>query len=140
MAAIINITGRLAFDPETRDAGSSSVTKFKIPVDTGWKDDDRFTTWWLVEVWGKRGQTLQQHVRKGSVIQVWGEACVREDSKADGSTGYSPEVKNASWDFTPKQQQDGQQSQSGGGYGRTPAPNTGNHPAPDNSMSDDIPF
>jgi single-strand DNA-binding protein len=124
MAAIINITGRLAFDPETRNAGSSSVTKFKIPVDTGWKEGEKFTTWWLVEVWGKRGQTLQQHVGKGSVIQVWGEACVREYSKSDGSTGYSPEIKNASWDFTPKVREESAQGggdhvggQSSGGYG-----------------------
>ena len=134
MAAIINITGRLAFDPETRNAGSSSVTKFKIPVDTGWKEGDKFTTWWVVEVWGKRGQTLQQHVGKGSVIQVWGEACVREYSKSDGSTAYSPEIKNASWDFTPKVREESAQGNayasqrapapSGNAYGAAPADNS----------------
>jgi len=68
---------------------------------------------------------------------VWGEACVREYSKSDGSTGYSPEIKNASWDFTPKVREEA----GGNAYAsqRAPAP-SGNAYGAAPADHGDIPF
>lgn len=120
MTAHISAIGRLGADPETRQAGSSSVTTFSLATTEGFGDREN-TTWWRVEVWGKRGEAAAKHLKKGKPVFVSGEPCVRRYDKQDGGVGYSPEIKNASWAFVPKSSEDSQQ----GGYGQKPAPSYG---------------
>ena len=101
MPASITLVGRLFHKPETKQAGSSTITKAKVPCDVGF-GDKKTTTWWTIEVWGVSGQRLAQYTDKGDVVMFSGEPSVREYTKQDGTKGFSAEIKNASWGFTPK--------------------------------------
>ena len=66
------VTGRLGRDPESRQAGSSSVCNFSVATDHGY-GDKKVTTWVRVAVWGKLGETCQQYLTKGRQVVVSGE-------------------------------------------------------------------
>ena len=136
MSATIVLVGRIVGDIETRQAGQSSVTRVRIPTDAGWGDSKQ-TTWWSVELWGKRGETLAQHGSAGDIICVTGEPCVREYAKNDGTKGYSCDIKNASWSFAPKPstQSRGPSSQQGNQAPPRDEPSYGAH-----GGDGDIPF
>ena len=69
MALFATLSGFLGKDPETRQAGQTSVTSFSV-AHSGKKDRDgnRSTTWVKCQVWGKSGETVAQHFQKGSGI------------------------------------------------------------------------
>jgi len=93
MSATIVLVGRIVGDIETRQAGQSSVTRVRIPTDAGWGDSKQ-TTWWSVELWGKRGETLAQHGSAGDIICVTGRALrSRIRKKTIGTKGYSCDIK-----------------------------------------------
>lgn len=76
---MINVTvaGRLGKDAETRQAGNSSVTGFSVAGDTGF-GDRRQSHWFNCSLWGKRGEAMQQYLRKGQEVVVIGEYSERE--------------------------------------------------------------
>lgn len=80
-------TGRLGRNPETRDAGSTTVTGFSLAVD-GFKKDDP-PLWLDVSVWGKAGENVERFCSKGSEVAVSGRVGLRTFEKKDGSTGFS---------------------------------------------------
>jgi len=134
MPAFISITGRLAADPETRTAGSSTVTTLVIPVDTGW-GDRKETTWWRASLWGKRGEKAAEYLRKGAWVSVSGAAKVREYEGKNGK-GFSAECDAQDWSFVGNKS-DNQQGQGGDqSYGSSAASPA---PAPAYATSD-IPF
>ena len=100
MPASITITGRLAFDPETRKTrGGDTVCNLKIPVDTGW-GENKTTTWWKVTIFGKRAEIAAKYLRKRSWVTVTGEPSVETWTRKDGSgDGWSPSVRAHAWDF-----------------------------------------
>ena len=116
----ITLVGNLGADPESRTAGSSTVTELRLAVSTGW-GDRKTTTWYRASIWGKSGENAVRLLRKGSSVVVSGEFSVREFEKKDGSLGYSCEVANARWGFAGGKDEgnSGGQSRgsSGGGYG-----------------------
>ena len=73
----ITIAGRVGRDAETRQAGDGSVTSFTVAVDQR-NGRDKTTNWWRVSIWGKRGETLAQYIRKGDNITVAGEFSLTE--------------------------------------------------------------
>jgi len=136
MPAFISVTGRLAQDPETRTAGSSTVTTLVIPVDTGW-GDRKTTTWWRASLWGKRGEKAAEFLRKGQWVSVSGSAKIREYEGKNGK-GFSAEVEANDWSFVGNKSdnQGGGQDYGGGGQSySSPAP----APAPAYATGD-IPF
>lgn len=110
MPASITLVGRIVHSAETKQAGSSTVTKVRVPSDVGF-GDRKTTTWWNIEMWGVHGERLAKHSKKGDVLFFSGEPCVREYEKSDGSKGFSPEIKNASWSFVPRPSEGYQQQQ-----------------------------
>lgn len=84
-------SGRVGNDPEVRFLESgSAVAKFSLAVDRyGKKNGPKPAPLWLrVEVWGKRAQTIADHVKKGSAILVQGELGLDEwerDGKKNSS-------------------------------------------------------
>jgi len=73
----ITIAGRIGRDAETRNAGEGTVTSFTVAVDQR-NGRDKTTNWWRVSIWGKRGETLAQYIRKGDNITVGGEFSLSE--------------------------------------------------------------
>ena len=73
----ITIAGRIGRDAETRNAGEGTVTSFTVAVDQR-NGRDKTTNWWRVSIWGKRGESLCQYLRKGDNITVAGEFSLSE--------------------------------------------------------------
>jgi single-strand DNA-binding protein len=75
------IAGKLGKDAETRNAGQTTVTSFRVAIDQRGKDG-KVTTWVGCSMWGKRGEAVAQYLTKGSGVCVSGELTTREyDSK-----------------------------------------------------------
>ena len=69
--------GRLTKDAELKYTnGGMPITKFTIVTDATVKKDNEWVdvpSYWLVELWGKRGESLIQYLTKGKLISVSGE-------------------------------------------------------------------
>jgi single-strand DNA-binding protein len=83
----IFLTGNLGRDPELRyTPNGTSVAKFSVATNERWTDregnpQDR-TIWWQVSVWGRQGEAVSEHLRKGS--QVFIEGRVDPDPETGG--------------------------------------------------------
>jgi len=82
---ILTIAGKVGKDAELRTAGSDPVLNFSLAVDNG-KDRDgqkRPATWYDCAIWGKRAESLNGHIGKGSKLTLSGRPTVRvHDGKA----------------------------------------------------------
>ena len=87
----ICITGRVGADAETRFLqNGDAVVNVRVAV-AGWKKDAD-ATWLGVVIFGKRGESVAQHLTKGSRIGVSGRLQVREFERKDGGKGTSVEI------------------------------------------------
>lgn len=77
----IFVTGRIGKDAETRQAGSDSVCSFSLAVDQGF-GERKTTNWFRCNLWGKRGNSLQQYLIKGAQVAVQGELTIGEYNNA----------------------------------------------------------
>jgi single-strand DNA-binding protein len=68
----IFFTGNVGGDAEVRTVGSTDVCNFNVAVRQGFSRDAP-TEWYRVAVWGTRGSSLAQHVKKGAKVAVVGE-------------------------------------------------------------------
>lgn len=125
----ITIAGRLARDAETRNAGEGTVTSFTVAVDQR-NGRDKTTNWWRVSIWGKRGESLCQYLRKGDNITVAGEFSVSEYEGKTQLNIRASEValQGGKGDASPRQEASG-----GGDWGKVNSP-------PADDLDDSIPF
>lgn len=122
---IITITGNVGKDPEQRTTqGGDSVTSFSVGVRQGW-GDRASTNWYRCSVWGKRGDTIRQHLRKGTKATVIGELTIGE---YNGKPQYDVRVNDVDWAPAGERQEPRQQADS-----------RGYAPAADD-LDDDVPF
>lgn len=96
--AQVTLIGHLGKDPETKTIGSDTVTTFSLATNKRRKDGD-LSTWWNCSMWGKRGETLRQYLKKGDPILVVGEPCQRPYTTKDGREGVALEVDVRDWSF-----------------------------------------
>lgn len=87
----MQVIGRVGKDPETREVGSSKVTKFTVAHSEKYKKNGETvenTTWVNVEAWEKTGEILAQYVKKGDQIYIEGmpkaEAWIKEGEAKGG--------------------------------------------------------
>ena len=86
-----SFTGNLGRDAEVRQAGSTSVCGFSVPVTSGW-GDKKTTTWVNCSLWGKRAEGgLPQYLVKGQEVAITGELSLRTYEK-DGVEKSSLDV------------------------------------------------
>lgn len=72
------IAGRLGKDAELRRTqGGDPVLGFSVAVDDGYGDNKR-TLWFRCSMWGKRAQSLDGHLTKGSAVTVAGDLSTDE--------------------------------------------------------------
>ena len=76
------VSGNLGKDAETRNAGSGTVTNFSV-ASTARVKGEKVTTWVRCALWGKRGESLQRYLTKGTRLAVSGSLSTREH---DGKT------------------------------------------------------
>lgn len=85
MAIHATIVGRLGRDAELRDTRKGGqMLRFNVACDEGW-GENRTTTWVGCVVFGKRAETLQQILKKGTFVVVRGQLSTRE---ADNGKTY----------------------------------------------------
>jgi len=90
----ITITGNVGKDPEQRTVqGGDTVTSFSVAVRQGFKQDAA-TVWFRCSVWGKRGDTIKQHLAKGAKATVVGELTIGE---YQGKPQYDVRVADVDW-------------------------------------------
>jgi single-strand DNA-binding protein len=96
-----NFSGRLAKDPEIRDAGGKTVAQFSIGV-SGYKKDE--TTWIDCVCWEKTAEVVQSYLHKGSFVVVAGRMKQRTWEAQDGTKRSKLELTVNDLDLGPKQQ------------------------------------
>lgn len=90
----ITITGNVGKDPVRRQTQQGDdVTGFSVGVKQGWGDRST-TNWFNCSLWGKRGQSVVDYVRKGSKVTVIGEFSTRE---YEGKTQLEIRVADIDW-------------------------------------------
>lgn len=111
---VVYFTGNVGRDAEVRSAGGDKVCSFSVAVKQGFGRDAK-TEWYRVSVWGKRGESLAQHIVKGSKVAVAGELVIGEYQGKPQYEVRAYEVdpfcggKEASQDAPREQQQSRQQ-------------------------------
>jgi single-strand DNA-binding protein len=119
------VTGRLTKDAELRQAGEGSVCSLSIASNKKVKGEN-VATFVSASIWGKRGESLVQYLRKGTSVAAVGELSTREH---DGKTYLELRVNEI--DFM-------------GGGDKKAEPKPAPRPAPDlggrDSGDDSIPF
>jgi len=104
-----SFSGRLARDPEIRDAGGKTVAQFSIGV-SGFKKDE--TTWIDCVAWEKTAEVVQSYLHKGSFVVVAGRMKQRTWEAQDGTRRSKLELTVADLDLGPKQEQSQQTKRS----------------------------
>jgi single-strand DNA-binding protein len=71
------VIGNLGFDPETKQAGATTVTRLRIATTRKWKNKETGvveseTEWHNVTAWGQLGQNAQKYLAKGRLVRVVG--------------------------------------------------------------------
>jgi len=89
------LLGRLGGDPESRQAGATTVANFTIATSDKYKDkQDQWqerTEWHRIVAWGKLADICAQYLRKGSQVYVEGKLQTRSWLKDDVKQ-YTTEV------------------------------------------------
>ena len=74
----ITIAGRTGKDAVLRRTqNGDSVLGFSVATDDGYGQNKR-TMWFECSMWGKRGESLEQYLKKGTSIAVSGDLSTRE--------------------------------------------------------------
>lgn len=124
----ISIAGRTGKDAELRRTQSGdAVLGFSVAVDDGW-GERKTTMWFDCSVWGKRAESLEPHLKKGTAVALSGELGRREH---EGKTYLTVRVNDLTMQGGGEKKEAKQQS-----YGE--ASGGGNRFAAD--LDDSIPF
>lgn len=90
---VITFTGNAGRDAETRFTPSGdAITSFSVALSSGY-GDKKLTTWLNCSLFGKRGETLAQYIKKGTLLGVVGEFQARPYTTKDGDEKISLEVR-----------------------------------------------
>lgn len=133
-----NFTGNLGKDAESRYTPSGdAVAGFSVAVKSGY-GDKALTTWVRCSLFGKRVDALMPYLKKGQLVGISGEACMRPWEDKDGAERQSLEVRVNDLTLLGKS--------DGGTRGAQPAPARPDKESSDTTpgsfvdLEDDIPF
>ena len=125
----ITVAGYLAKDPELRTmSGDNQVANCTIAVNERRNGEDN-AIFISLAVWGKRGATFAEYLRKGSYVVVSGRLTVRDWQNKEGQDRRDVGISVSEFSFGPKVKDGG---------GQTSRPDT----APSGSFGNDeqMPF
>ena len=104
--------GHLGRDPSGKEINGKPLTEFTIAVNPGFPKDAP-TMWIDCKAWGRKGEVIAEHHRKGDAILVEGALRMEEWERKDGSGKASKLVLDVN-NFTFIKQGDGDTSGGGG--------------------------
>ena len=100
----ITIAGRITRDAVTRNTQQGDkVTGFSVAVDDGFGQNKR-AIFFDCSLWGKRGDSLAQHLTKGAQVTVSGDLSTREH---EGKTYLTVRVADVTLQGKPQGNQGG---------------------------------
>ena len=143
--ASITLVGRLTRDAELKytNAGQA-VCHFTIATDARVKKGDQYVeegSFWEVDLWGKRGEAVNQYLVKGSLVGVSGPVRL-EKSEYEGKTYTRARVNAQDLQLLGGKKQEGEGAAQGDSAGAPKPeprqPQLGEPPRDD--FADDIPF
>jgi single-strand DNA-binding protein len=131
------LVGFLGKDPETRQVGSSMVSKFSIATTESYKGKDgnkvENTEWHNIEAWGDLATISEKYLKKGSMVYL--EGSIRTDSWEDnGTKKYATKIRATSFTMLGGKPND----QSNDAKAETPKQQTQN--VVNQQDTDDLPF
>lgn len=97
------LVGRTAKDIEIREIKSKGkdttvVANFTLAVDDRKSDEVAFIS---CVAWGKLAETLEQYIKKGMPVQLWGRLRTRDYEDKDGNRRFVTEVLVEGFEFCP---------------------------------------
>ena len=132
----ITIAGRLGKDAELRRTqGGDPVLGFSVAVDDGYGDNKR-TLWFRCSMWGKRAQSLDGHLTKGSAVTVAGDLSTDE---YEGKTNLTIRVSELTMQGGGEKREAAPKQERSTSYDRDDARTHGGRAALDDDP-DSIPF
>ncbi len=141
------LIGRLGKDPELRfTTNGDPVCSFSVATSERYKDKSgekqEKTEWHNLVVWGKLGEVMAEHLRKGDEAFFEGKIQTRKWQDKEGVDRYTTEIVVHSFSFVgSKREGDGSQNQQTGSSAQPArqAPAPASKGSFDN-FDDDIPF
>jgi single-strand DNA-binding protein len=125
---VISIAGGLTRDAVIRRTqGGDPILNFSVGVSEG---RDKPSTYFDCSLFGKRGEALEQYLRKGTKVTVCGDFSTRDH---EGKTYLQVRAYDVTMQGGGQRQDDASEGQSSGGYGAGGRPNAG-------GLDDEIPF
>jgi single-strand DNA-binding protein len=111
----VTIVGNLGKDPEMRYTPSGQpVTTFNVATNRTWKGENgetqKETTWFRVSAWGKRAESCNNFLHKGSKVLVEGRLTPSQNGKPrifkydDGTAGANYDVTASTVQFLDSRQ------------------------------------
>lgn len=88
----ITVVGNLGRDPESKDAGSTTVCNFSVAHNRKAKGEEH-TDWYSVDAWGKLGELCQEYLTKGRTVVVSGTLAQRAYETKDGEARVSLDIR-----------------------------------------------
>lgn len=140
------LCGNLGNDPELKYTPSGTpVCNFSLATNETWKKDGekmQKTTWHRCVVWGKIGEVISEHFKKGDKILITDSTIDNRKWEQDGVTRYTSEIVVRGFEFigagAPRTAPD---SADDSGAEEKPAKkNTNKKNSKKNKEEDDIPF
>ncbi len=92
----VTVTGHVAREPRTGEAGGTPVTNFTILTNTKVKGEDKVSAV-DVAIWGKRSETAAKYITKGSLVSATGTGFVEA---YEGANGIGGKIVMNCFDFT----------------------------------------
>ncbi len=90
---VLNFTGGLGSDAETRFTPSGdAITSFSVALTSGY-GEKKITTWLNCSLFGKRGESLAQYLKKGAQVAISGEFTARPYTTKEGIEKLSLDVR-----------------------------------------------
>lgn len=148
----IVVVGYLGRDPEIRYmTDGTAVCNFSVATTEKKKDRSGefqdVTTWFRINVWGKRAEIANQYLSKGKLIYIEGTLTQQEFTDRDGNKRTSLEVKATDFQFLGGRGDDGSGGSGGGSYQQSQPAQRQSSSAPPSRNDDggmdsegDIPF
>lgn len=120
-------TGHVGKDAEVRTVNGTDVCNFNVAVKQGFSRDAP-TEWYRVAVWGQRGSSIAQYIKKGGKVAVAGEL---EIGSYEGKPQFNVRAHEVD-PFMSRREDEG--GGAGGQRAQQPAP------AYAEELEDDVPF
>ena len=77
--AKVGLTGRLAREPKQNTVNSTTVVNFSVAVYTTKKEGDKYIAdYYNVNYWGKAAENVLPKLKKGGLVQVYGDLTLDE--------------------------------------------------------------